>query len=109
MRDHANIKKGLNEIYSEDELLFNPHDISIATMGLAFNFFRRWLIYLLAVIMTESMMVLMISIVLFIVSLYDILFNYTLEKLRKANIGLYVIIADVIYISIFVIYIFLRM
>jgi hypothetical protein len=107
LREYKKIKRGLDEIASADELEINPYSMSLDIMVLIFNFFRRWLIYILAVMMTGNPYVLIISVILFIFSLYDCLFNYTLEKLRKSNLLMYLAIADTIYIGIFVLYLFL--
>ncbi|TFD94383.1 hypothetical protein [Jeotgalibacillus sp. R-1-5s-1] len=108
LREAAHLREGLTEIGSEDELLFNPHHFSIVLMGLAFNFFRRWLVYVLAVVLTENVVVLVVSLILFIASLYDTLFNYTLAKMKKSKIGLYVVMADVVFIGVFVVYVMLK-
>ncbi|MGR3763060.1 hypothetical protein [Rossellomorea sp. NS-SX7] len=106
LREYKKIKRGLDEIASVDELEINPYSMSLDFIVLVFNFFRRWLIYILAVMMTGNVIVLIISVILFIVSLYDCLFNYTLEKLRKSNLLMILAVADSIYISVFVIYLF---
>ncbi|WP_422124477.1 hypothetical protein DHX103_06570 [Planococcus sp. X10-3] len=94
------------DISSEDELDIDPTHISLMLFGLMFNFIRRWLIYLLAVFMTEHPVVILISVILFAASLYDILFNYSLAKMKDSKVGLYVAIIDIVFISIFVIYLF---
>jgi hypothetical protein len=106
LREYKKIKRGLSEISSVDELEINPYSISLDFIVLIFNFFRRWLIYILAVLMTGNMIVLIISVILFIVSLYDCLFNYSLEKLKKSKLLMYLAVADTIYISVFVFYLF---
>ncbi|ADU32202.1 hypothetical protein [Evansella cellulosilytica] len=106
IRDFKNIQKGLSEINSEDELDINPNSISIMLFSLMFSFFRRWMIYILAVLITENIFVLMISVVLFVISLYDSLYNSRLEKLKKSNVGFYLAIVDTIFITIFAIYLF---
>ncbi|PKR77319.1 hypothetical protein CEY16_11335 [Halalkalibacillus sediminis] len=105
LRDYKNIKKGLNEISSND-LEVDPASLSLLFIGLLFNFFRRWLIYIFAVLITESTFVVIISFVLFVISLYDSLFNYSLARVKKSNAGLYLAIADTVFISIFVIFLF---
>ncbi|OIU68617.1 hypothetical protein [Rossellomorea aquimaris] len=107
LREYKKIKKGLDEIASADELEINPYSVSLDIMVLIFNFFRRWLIYILAVTMTGNPVVLIISLILFIFSLYDCLFNYTLERLRKSNLLMYLAVADTIYIGVFVSYLFI--
>jgi len=95
----------MNEISSDKELELNPSSKSVMFFILTFNFFRRWMIYLLAVLLTENVVVLIISAVLFIIGLYDSLFHYSVDKVKKAmNFKLFLSIADTIYISIFIIY-----
>jgi hypothetical protein len=106
LREYKKIKRGLSEISSVDELEINPYSMSLDFIVLIFNFFRRWLIYILAVLMTGNVIVLIISVILFIVSLYDCLFNYSLEKLRESRLLMYLAVADTIYISFFVFYLF---
>jgi hypothetical protein len=107
LREYKKIKKGLDEIASADELEINPYSVSLDIMVLIFNFFRRWLIYILAVTMTVNPVVLIISLILFIFSLYDCLFNYTIERLRESNLLMYLAVADTIYIGSFVLYLFM--
>ncbi|WP_027964938.1 hypothetical protein [Halalkalibacillus halophilus] len=107
LREHKEIKKGLSELSDEDELELNPNSFSMMVIGLVFNFFRRWLLYILAVLMTESVVVLIISLLLFVVSLYDTLFNYSLAKVKTSKIGLYLAIADVVFILAFLVYLFI--
>jgi hypothetical protein len=76
LREYRKIKRRLDEIASADELEINPYSMSLDIMVLVFNFFRRWLIYILAVTMTGNPVILIISVILFIFSLYDCLFNY---------------------------------
>lgn len=106
LKEYKNIKKELDDVSSEDELDINPSSISVMLIGVIFNFIRRWLIYLLAIFVTENVVVIIISIILFVTSLYDTLFNYSLVKVKKSNIGLYLAIIDIIFISVFVIYLF---
>lgn len=107
LRDHKNITKELEELppTSEEELWIDPNSIFITIIRLIFNFIRRWFIYLLAISITESIFVIIISIILFVVSLYDTLFNYSLAKITKSKISLYLIISDTIFILIFIMYI----
>ncbi|MCA0983519.1 hypothetical protein LCL89_05560 [Halobacillus yeomjeoni] len=104
LRDFKKIKKGLSDISSDEELEVDPKSMSLLIIVLIFNFFRRWFIYLLAVLITENILVIVISFILFVVSLYDSIFNYSLTKVKKSNIALYLAVIDAIYISIFVIY-----
>ncbi|MBH9964964.1 hypothetical protein [[Bacillus] enclensis] len=108
LREYKKIKRGLDEIASADELEINPYSMSLDIMVLVFNFFRRWLIYILAVTMTGNPVVLIISVILFIFSLYDCLFNYTIERLRKSNLLMYLAVADTIYIAGFVVYLIMN-
>ena len=102
LKEHKDIKKGLEEISSEDEVKINIDSMIVTLLALVFNFFRRWLIYLLAVLMTDNIVLLIISVILFVIGLYDTLFNYSLAKIKKSNIGLYLAISDTIYITVFV-------
>ncbi|QTC42866.1 hypothetical protein I7V34_06375 [Bacillus sp. V3] len=108
LREYKKIKRGLDEIASADELEINPYSMSLDIMVLVFNFFRRWLIYILAVTMSGNPVVLIISVILFIFSLYDCLFNYTIERLRKSNLLMYLAVADTIYIAGFVVYLIMN-
>lgn len=109
LRDYKNIKEGLANISSEDELDIRPDSFSVLLIGLLFNFVRRWLIYLLAIFITGNEIVVIISSVLFGVSLYDTFYNYKLEKIKSSNIGKYLAIIDTLFIIIFVIYLFIFM
>lgn len=109
LRGYKEIKEGLAEISSEDELDINPNHISVILFGLMFNFIRRWLIYLLAVSVTEQPVVMFISAVLFAASLYDTLFNSDLAKMKKSKLGLYLAIIDAIFISFFVVYLIISL
>ncbi len=107
IRDYNNIKEGLKDLSSDVELLVNPHGISWMFFVLIFNFFRRWLIYLLALFITGNVVVLIISCVLVVADLYDRLFNNTLAKLKKSKIRLFLTVVDTVYILFFVIYLIL--
>lgn len=111
LRGHRKLQKELEELTPEDEneMLLEPGSISVMLMRLAFDFIRRWLIYLLAIVITENIIVIVISIILFFISLYDILFNYSLAKVTNSRTRLPLIIADTIFISVFIIYLFLIM
>lgn len=109
LRGYKEIKEGLAEISSEDELEINPNHISVILFVLMFNFIRRWLIYLLAVFVTEHPVVIIISAILFAASLYDTLFNSDLAKMKKSKIRVYLAIADAVFISIFVIYLLISL
>ncbi|RWZ58610.1 hypothetical protein EQV77_06485 [Halobacillus fulvus] len=107
LKDYKKIKAGLEGISSEEELQLNPNSLSLTILALIFNFFRRWLMYLLAVMMTGSLFVTAISVVLFVGGLYDSLFNYSLARVRDSKIGLYLAIADIFYVAIFIVYVVL--
>jgi hypothetical protein len=107
IKDYKKIKTGLGEISSEEELEVNPEGLSMILIDLLFNFFRRWLVYILAVLITGNIFVLIVSVILFAISLYDVLFNYSLAKLKKSNLKFYLAGLDTIYVSIFVFYLFL--
>ena len=109
LRGYKEINEGLAEISSEDELELNPNHISVILFVLMFNFIRRWLIYLLAVFVTEHPVVIIISAILFAASLYDTLFNSDLAKMKKSKIRVYLAIADAVFISIFVIYLLISL
>lgn len=104
LRGYKEINEGLAEISSEDKLDINPNLISVILFGLMFNFIRRWLIYLLAVFVTENPVVMFVSAILFAASLYDTLFNWDLAKMKNSKLRLYLAVADVIFIAIFIIY-----
>lgn len=101
------LKKDSRILSSDVELLVNPHGISWMFFVLIFNFFRRWLIYLLALFITGNVVVLIISSVLFVADLYDRLFNNTLAKFKKSKIRLFLSVVDTVYILFFVIYLIL--
>ena len=107
IKDYKKIKTGLSEISSDAELEVNPEGLSMVLIDLLFNFFRRWLLYILAVLMTENIFVVIMSVTLFAISLYDVIFNYSLAKLKKSNLKFYLAGLDTIYVSIFVSYLLL--
>src|SRR5699024_8408932 len=107
LRDYKNIRKGLDELPADEELMLNPNSIFLMFIKMIFEFIRRWIIYLLAFFMTESIFVLMIGMILFLMSLYDAVFNSSLAKVKNTRIGLYLAIADIIFITGFIIYLFL--
>ena len=107
IKDYKKIKTGLREISSDAELEVNPEGLSMVLIDLLFNFFRRWLLYILAVLMTGNKFVVIVSVTLFAISLYDVLFNYSLAKLKKSNLKFYLAGLDTIYVSIFVSYLLL--
>lgn len=102
---YKNVKKGLSDVTSEDELLISPESLSLIIIGLLFSFFRRWLIYFLAILISEqNIVIIIISLILFVVDLYNNIFNYSLKKVSGSNINLYLAVVDTIYISLFVTY-----
>ncbi|MBT2663324.1 hypothetical protein [Bacillus sp. ISL-45] len=107
IKDYRKIKTGLGEISSDEELEVNPEGLSMILIDLVFNFFRRWLLYILAVLITGEIFVIVMSVILFAISLYDVLFNYSLARLKKSNLKFYLAGLDTIYVSIFVFYLFL--
>lgn len=107
LKDYENIQRGLSEISSEDELDINPNSLSLILFGLMFNFFRRWLIYFLAISITGNILVSIVSIILFVISLYDSLYHSRLEKLKNSKMGFYLAGLDTIYLSIFIMYLFI--
>jgi hypothetical protein len=107
IKDYRKIKTGLGEISSDEELEVNPEGLSMVLIDLLFNFFRRWLFYILAVLLTGNILVVIASVILFSISLYDVLFNYSLAKLKKSNLKFYLAGLDTIYVSVFVFYLFL--
>ncbi|MBT2640392.1 hypothetical protein [Bacillus sp. ISL-39] len=107
IKDYRKIKTGLDEISSVEELEVNPEGLSMILIDLVFNFFRRWLLYILAVLITGEIFVIVISVILFAISLYDVLFNYSLARLKKSNLKFYLAGLDTTYVSIFVFYLFL--
>ena len=104
LKDYENIQRGLSEISSEDELAINPNSLSLILFGVMFNFFRRWLIYILAISITGNILVGIVSIILFVIGLYDTIYHSRLEKLKNSKMGLYLAGLDTIYISIFIMY-----
>ena len=106
LRDYKNVKSGLGDISSEDEIEIKPDALSLVLLVLGFNFFRRWLMYILAIVVTGNVFVMVVSILLFVMDLYHALFNYSLAKLRKTNIPLYLAGADTVFASIFILYLF---
>ena len=104
LKDYENIQRGLSEISSEDELAINPNSLSLILFGLMFNFFRRWMIYILAISITGNILVGIISIILFVIGLYDTIYHSRLKKLKNSKMGLYLAGLDTIYVSIFIMY-----
>ncbi|PYZ93360.1 hypothetical protein CR194_09220 [Salipaludibacillus keqinensis] len=106
IKDYKDIKKGLGEVEAESDLEINPNAIALMFFSLLFNFFRRWLFYILAVLITANIFVVIVSVVLFVFGLYDCLFNYSIERVKKSRYGFNLAVGDTLFISIFVIYLF---
>lgn len=107
LKEYKKIKNALSDISSEEDLEINPESLSLVLLDLLFNFFRRWLLYILAVLITGNVFVVIVSVILFFVGLYDVLFNYSLAKLKKSCLKFYLAGLDTIYVAIFVFYLFL--
>lgn len=107
LKEYKKIKNALSDISSEEDLEINPESLSLVFLDLLFNFFRRWLLYILAVLITGNVFVVIVSVILFFVGLYDVLFNYSLAKLKKSSLKFYLAGLDTIYVAIFVFYLFL--
>jgi hypothetical protein len=107
LKEYKKIKNALSDISSEEDLEINPESLSLVFIDLLFNFFRRWLLYILAVLISGNVFVVIISVILFFIGLYDVLFNYSLAKLKNSNLKFYLAGLDTMYVSIFVFYLFL--
>ncbi|GGA89179.1 hypothetical protein [Ornithinibacillus halotolerans] len=108
LREHKKIQKGLEELSPEEEIFFNPNSFSVMVIGLLFNFIRRWLMYLIAITFIDNLILTIMLFVLFVVGLYDTLFNNSLPKVKKSKIGLYLAIIDTLWISFFIIYLVMQ-
>ncbi|MFV8828493.1 hypothetical protein [Alkalihalobacterium sp. APHAB7] len=106
LREHKKIKESLAEISSEEELDINPHSFSLLLFVMAFSFLRSWLFYILAILITGSLFVIILSAVLFIANVYLILFETSLAKVKKSKVRFYHVIGDTVFIAGFVIYYF---
>lgn len=106
LKEHKEIKKGLGAITEEEEkeMLWKINSISVLLFAVAFNFFRRWLFYLIAVLMIDSIVITIIAVVLFIIGLYDTVFNVSIARLRKSNLTYYLAIIDTILVVLFVLF-----
>ncbi|PYZ96750.1 hypothetical protein CR205_13760 [Alteribacter lacisalsi] len=109
LKEFKSIKKGLSELSSDQELDVTPDSLSLMLVGLVFNFVRRWLIYILAVLITGSTLVMIVCVFLFVISLYDCLFNFSLSRVKQSNLRLYLAIVDTILIAFFVAYLILSL
>ena len=55
LKDYRQLKTSLSDVSSDDdELIINPDTIFVMFFVLIFNFFRRWLFYILAVLFTQN-------------------------------------------------------
>ena len=106
LKDYRQLKTSLSDVSSDDnELIINPDTIFVMFFVLIFNFFRRWLFYILAVLFTQNILVMGISIVLFVIGLYSSLFHNSLTKIKQSSsIQFYLAMIDTLFISIFMIY-----
>ena len=107
LKDYNQLRKSLSGLSSDDddELIINPDSIVIMLFVLIFNFFRRWLFYILAVFITQNILVMIVSVVLFVIGLYSSLFHNSLTKVKQSSrIQFYLAVIDTLFISIFMIY-----
>ncbi|MDQ0252645.1 flagellar biosynthesis protein FlhB [Evansella vedderi] len=102
--DYKNIKKALEDISTDEELEIDPDHLSFLLFNLLFRFLRSWLFYILAILITGNIVVIIISAILFVVDLYQALFQYSLAHVKKSKLKLYHTIADTIFIVSFLIY-----
>ena len=106
LKDYRQLKTSLSDVSSDDdELIINPDTIFVMFFVLIFNFFRRWLFYILAVLFTQNILVMGVSIILFIIGLYSSLFHNSLTKIKQSSsIQFYLAMIDTLFVSIFMIY-----
>ena len=109
LKERNVIKKEINDISSEQELDIDPNSVTLIVILLIFNFFRSWLIYLFAATITGNVVVSCIALILFVIGLYDSLFNSSFTKVKESNLRFYLIVIDTIFIAIFVVYLFVTM
>lgn len=109
LKERNVIKKEINDISSEQELEIDPNSVTLLVILLIFNFFRSWLIYLFAATITGNVVVSCIALILFVIGLYDSLFNSSFTKVKESNLSFYLIVIDTVLIAIFVIYLFTTM
>lgn len=98
IREYKKIKKGLQDIQSEDELDVNPNSFSILIIQVIFNFFRSWMFYIIAILITGHIIVVLIAAVLFLIDAYQTLLGSSLAQLKKSNVKYYHAIADTVFI-----------
>ena len=106
LKDYRQLKTSLSDVSSDDdELIINPDTIFVMFFVLIFNFFRRWLFYILAVLFTQNILVAGVSIILFIIGLYSSIFQNSLTKIKQSSsVQFYLALIDTLFISIFMIY-----
>ena len=106
LKDYRQLKTSLSDLSSDyDELIINPDTIFVMFFVLIFNFFRRWLFYILAVLFTQNILVAGVSIILFIIGLYSSIFQNSLTKIKQSSsVQFYLALIDTLFISIFMIY-----
>ena len=109
LKERNVIKIEINDISSEQELEIDPNSVTLLVILLIFNFFRSWLIYLFAATITGNVVVSCIALILFVIGLYDSLFNSSFTKVKESNLSFYLIVIDTVLIAIFVIYLFTTM
>lgn len=107
LRKYKDFKEKIRGTTSEEQLGMKPGSLTVVLINIFFNFIRRWLIYILTIIVTgNNIIVIAVSLILFVISLYDIFFNNSLERMKKSNLKYTLAVADVIYIIIFSVYLF---
>lgn len=109
LKERNVIKKEINDISSEQELEVDPNSVTLLVILLIFKFLRSWLIYLFAATITGNVVVSCIALILFVIGLYDSLFNSSFTKVKESNLSFYLIVIDTVLIAIFVIYLFTTM
>lgn len=84
--DYVKKYKKFKEITSEYQLGMKPGGLTVVLINISFNFIRRWLVYMLAIVVIgNNIIVIAVSVILFVISLYDIFFDNSLKK-RKNRI-----------------------
>lgn len=108
IRKYKEFKEKIRGITSEEQLGMKPGSLTVVLINIFFNFIRRWLVYMLAIIVTgNNIVVIAVSLILFAISLYDIFFNNSLERMKRSNLKYTLAVADVIYIISFAVYLFI--
>ena len=109
LKERNVIKIEINDISSEQELEVDPNSVTLLVILLIFKFLRSLLIYLFAATITGNVVVSCIALILFVIGLYDSLFNSSFTKVKESNLRFYLIVIDTVLIAIFVIYLFTTM